>query len=114
MSHDSIIYNPRFAAGQVFTPELWGIMLGRMFYMPAVIELIEALLMPSRREQNAYTWQVRIPSAYEGRPFLELLGDLALGRPLRGADEDTGGSENSPPGLDPAEQREQLHTSGSP
>lgn len=81
-SHDSILYHPRFAAGEVFTPELWGMMLGRMFYMPAVIELMEALVLPSRREQNAYPWQVRIPDLYVGQPFSRILADLALGLPF--------------------------------
>lgn len=78
-SHESIVFHPRFAAGQIFTPELWGTMLGRMFYMPAVIELIEALVIPSRRGQHAYPWQVNIPPMYIGRPFSELVADLAFG-----------------------------------
>jgi len=93
-SHDSILYHPRFAAGQVFTPELWGMMLGRMFYMPAVIELIEALVMPSRREQVAYPWQVRIPSSYIGLPFSQLLADLALGMPLTDVGEEAEAQED--------------------
>lgn len=81
-SHDSIMFHPRFAAGQVFSPELWGMMLGRMFYMPAVIELIEALVMGAMRGQQAYPWQMRVPPKYISRPFRELLGDLALGSVL--------------------------------
>merc|ERR1712232_1174403 len=41
LADDSVLFHPRFAAGQVFTPELWGVMLGRMYHMPAVIEIVE-------------------------------------------------------------------------
>lgn len=75
--HDgSLIFNPRFAAGQIFTPEVWGVMMGRMFYMPAVIELLEALLMPHLRGQPVFTWQFRVPEIYAGRPFMRLAQDL--------------------------------------
>merc|ERR1712113_643294 len=69
---ESVLFHPRFAAGQVFTPELWGVMLGRMFYMPAVIELVEGLSMPHRRGQSAYPWQVRIPRSLVGRGYIEM------------------------------------------
>eukprot|EP00931_Biecheleriopsis_adriatica_P061252 TRINITY_DN36821_c0_g1_i1.p1 TRINITY_DN36821_c0_g1~~TRINITY_DN36821_c0_g1_i1.p1 ORF type:complete len:1281 (+),score=194.53 TRINITY_DN36821_c0_g1_i1:55-3897(+) len=58
---ESVLLHPRFAAGQVFTPELWGVMLGKMYYMPAVIELVESLVMPHRRNQSAFLWQIRVP-----------------------------------------------------
>lgn len=76
----SVLYHPRFAAGQIFTPELWGAMLGCMFYMPAIIELVEALVMPHKRGQQAYPWQIRVPTAYVGRPYCELFSDLATCR----------------------------------
>merc|ERR1719240_1372906 len=66
---ESILFNSRFAAGQVFTPELWGSMLGRMFYMPAIIELVEALVMPNRRGQTAFPWQFLVPPGYVGKTF---------------------------------------------
>jgi len=74
----SAMYHPRFAAGQIFTPELWGAMLGYMYYMPAIIELVEALVMPHKREQHAYPWQICVPTAHVGRKFGELFSDLAL------------------------------------
>eukprot|EP00928_Gymnodinium_smaydae_P028274 TRINITY_DN21602_c0_g4_i3.p1 TRINITY_DN21602_c0_g4~~TRINITY_DN21602_c0_g4_i3.p1 ORF type:complete len:1284 (-),score=118.81 TRINITY_DN21602_c0_g4_i3:1663-5484(-) len=92
-SHDSIMFHPRFAAGQVFSPELWGMMLGRMFYMPAVIELIEALVLPSRREQVSYPWQIHIPSSYIDLPFSELLTALTLGASMEDQD-NSGGTED--------------------
>lgn len=73
----SILFNVRFAAGQVFTPELWGAMLGRMFYMPAIIELVEALVMPHRRGQRAFPWQIRVPPRYIGANFVQLVTDMA-------------------------------------
>jgi len=75
---ESILFHPRFIAGQVFTPELWGAMLGRMYYMPATIELIEALVMPHRRKQTAYPWQIRPPASFVGRPYAWLVEALAL------------------------------------
>jgi len=76
---ESVTFNMRFAAGQVLTPEIWGCMLGRMYYNPAVIELSEALVMPQRRGQRAFPWQVRPPPRYIGRSYEELVVDLAMG-----------------------------------
>jgi hypothetical protein len=76
---ESILFHPRFAAGQVFTPELWGAMLGRMFYMPAIIELVEALVIPHRRGQVAAIWQIRVPSFFCSLTFSELLSTMVLG-----------------------------------
>merc|ERR1712110_746518 len=77
--NESVLFHPRFAAGQVFTPELWGVMLGHMYYMPAVIEIVEALAMPHRREQRAFPWQMRVPSAFVGRSFGMLFKSLLMG-----------------------------------
>lgn len=82
-SRESIMFHPRFAAGQIFTPELWGTMLGRMFYNPASIELIEALVMPASRGQHVYPWQLRVPAMYAGRPVLDLIMDLCFGVRIR-------------------------------
>jgi len=96
-SHDSILYDSRFSAGQVFTPELWGVMLGRMFYMPAVIELMEALIMPNRRSQHAFPWQVQVPPKYIGLKFVDLISDMALGCSLD--EDDQEGAQTSVPEL---------------
>lgn len=77
MHAPSILFNARFAAGQIFTPELWGAMLGRMYYMPAIIELVEALVMPHRRGQRSYPWQISVPPKYVGQPFVQLVRDIA-------------------------------------
>merc|ERR1711976_836243 len=73
------MFNPRFAAGQVFTPELWGVMLGRLFYMPALIELVEAIVMPHRRGQVAFSWQIQVPEQFAGVAFSKLFHTLATG-----------------------------------
>eukprot|EP00927_Polykrikos_kofoidii_P021886 TRINITY_DN20594_c0_g1_i1.p1 TRINITY_DN20594_c0_g1~~TRINITY_DN20594_c0_g1_i1.p1 ORF type:complete len:1504 (+),score=188.44 TRINITY_DN20594_c0_g1_i1:635-4513(+) len=73
------MFNPRFAAGQVFTTEVWGAMLGHMFYMPALIELLEALVMPDRRGQSAFFWHIRVLPKYAGRPCSRLFRDMVLG-----------------------------------
>jgi len=75
----SALFHPRFAAGQIFTPELWGSMLGRIYYMPAIIELIEALALPHVRGQTAFPWQIRVPPSYVGREYSTLFLDLAMG-----------------------------------
>jgi len=85
---ESVLFHPRFAAGQVFTPEIWGSMLGRAFYNPAIIETVEALVMPHRRGQRAFPWQIRVPAPYVGQPYSELVKDMALG-----------GWETGPPGI---------------
>eukprot|EP00929_Paragymnodinium_shiwhaense_P030875 TRINITY_DN17412_c0_g3_i2.p1 TRINITY_DN17412_c0_g3~~TRINITY_DN17412_c0_g3_i2.p1 ORF type:complete len:1226 (-),score=292.06 TRINITY_DN17412_c0_g3_i2:270-3947(-) len=76
---DVMMFHPRFAAGQVFTTEVWGAMLGRMFYMPALIELVEALVMPNRRGQSAFSWQLSIPAKYVGKRLSTLFRDLLFG-----------------------------------
>ncbi|CAK0900105.1 unnamed protein product [Prorocentrum cordatum] len=75
----SAIFHPRFAAGQIFTPELWGAMLGRIYYMPAIIELIEALALPHVRGQVAFPWQIRVPPSYVDKEYSTLFLDLAMG-----------------------------------
>lgn len=75
----SALFHPRFAAGQIFTPELWGAMLGRIYYMPAIIELIEALALPHVRGQAAFPWQIRVPPSYVGKEYSTLFLDLAMG-----------------------------------
>merc|ERR1719188_2351811 len=59
-----------------------------MYYMPAVIELVEALVMPSRRDQTTYPWQVKVPEPYIGRAFIDVLTELVLGCSLVGDEED--------------------------
>jgi len=75
---ETILFHPRFAAGQVFTPELWGVMLGKMYYMPAVIELVESLVMPHLRGQQSFPWQLKIPEALVGEPISILWMALAV------------------------------------
>eukprot|EP00929_Paragymnodinium_shiwhaense_P101123 TRINITY_DN63969_c0_g1_i1.p1 TRINITY_DN63969_c0_g1~~TRINITY_DN63969_c0_g1_i1.p1 ORF type:complete len:1499 (-),score=248.50 TRINITY_DN63969_c0_g1_i1:97-4593(-) len=74
------VFNARFAAGQVFTSELWGAMLGRVFYMPALVELVQTLVMPDRKNQTSFCWQVRVPEDYHRKAFSNLFNDMLLDR----------------------------------
>jgi len=94
---ESVLFHPRFAAGQVFTPEIWGAMLGRAFYNPAIIETVEALVMPHRRGQAAFPWQIRVPPAYVGHHYSELVKDMALGGWDKGAGKSQAPSEPGAP-----------------
>ena len=51
-----------------------------MFYMPAVIEILEALVMPHRRHQQAFPWQIKAPEEFVGRPFSQLMWAFATGK----------------------------------
>lgn len=78
-TEDPIMFHPRFAAGQVFPPQLWGAMLGRMYYMPVLIELVEALVLPHRREQSSFSWQISVPPRYVGKKFGQFFSDCVNG-----------------------------------
>eukprot|EP00930_Biecheleria_cincta_P034256 TRINITY_DN23688_c0_g1_i1.p1 TRINITY_DN23688_c0_g1~~TRINITY_DN23688_c0_g1_i1.p1 ORF type:complete len:1281 (-),score=241.44 TRINITY_DN23688_c0_g1_i1:26-3793(-) len=73
----NVLFHPRFAAGQIFSHEIWGAMMGKMYYMPAILEIMEALTMPQQRGQDAFPYQIRVPSAYVGDYFSRLVTALA-------------------------------------
>eukprot|EP00931_Biecheleriopsis_adriatica_P073296 TRINITY_DN4760_c0_g1_i6.p1 TRINITY_DN4760_c0_g1~~TRINITY_DN4760_c0_g1_i6.p1 ORF type:complete len:1250 (+),score=172.90 TRINITY_DN4760_c0_g1_i6:109-3858(+) len=72
-----ILLNARFAAGQVFSPAIWGAMLGRMYSLPATTEIMEALAMPQKRGQAVYPYQIRVPKIYVRAELHTLVRDLA-------------------------------------
>merc|ERR1712050_638059 len=72
-----------------------GAMLGKMVYMPAMIELVEALVMPHRRGQHSFPWQIRVPEHYVGKEYEELFFDLAQGRDIM-KNPDVGTDRESP------------------
>ena len=62
----------RFAAGRVLPkPELCAI-FSMAFYTPGVLELLEALINPSKTQQNSLTWVCPVPPEYAGKPYCEL------------------------------------------
>jgi hypothetical protein len=70
--------NPRFASGHVVTVNFLGEMLGREYYVPATMELLEALVMPARRGQPCIPFQAPVPRDLIGGTFGELFGRWVL------------------------------------
>lgn len=64
--------HPRSLAGHVFTPDFFGSLLGRMYYFPATIEFVEAIVMPGQTGQNSFLWQTRVPKDLHDKSFLQL------------------------------------------
>eukprot|EP00928_Gymnodinium_smaydae_P039055 TRINITY_DN26773_c0_g1_i1.p1 TRINITY_DN26773_c0_g1~~TRINITY_DN26773_c0_g1_i1.p1 ORF type:complete len:1110 (-),score=83.92 TRINITY_DN26773_c0_g1_i1:167-3496(-) len=62
----------QFMSGQVFTLSFLGEMLGREFYVPSTMELLQALIMPARRGQTSFPFLVSVPPAFEGQTFTQL------------------------------------------
>lgn len=71
---------PRYLAGTIFTPDFFGTMVGRMYYLPATIELIEALAMPAKMGQPSSGWQTRVPKEFVGRSFGDLFEAFCRGQ----------------------------------
>merc|ERR1719160_1333350 len=61
--------DPRYAIGQVFTLQLLGQCLGREYYVPSTLELMEALVMPARKGQPTFPFLVPVPDALVGKTF---------------------------------------------
>jgi len=68
-----LLLQPKFAAGEVFTPDFFGAMLGHIFNFPATIEFVEALVQPVSHHQNVVAWQVLCPAKWVDRPLRELV-----------------------------------------
>merc|ERR1711971_1355462 len=69
----NLLFQQRFADGQVFTDDVFGTMLARVFRFPAMIEFAEALTMPNIRRQPVFVWQVHCPPEFLARTFGELV-----------------------------------------
>ena len=67
---------PRYAAGRIFTPAAIGALYGQAYQMPGVLEVLEALVLPSSRGQKTFPLQLPplewIASDYIGKTFGEL------------------------------------------
>ena len=71
---DAVIYQklntpvhflPRYAGGRVFVPPLLGALYARAYSTPGILELTEAMTMPSRRRQVSYPWLIDVPQQYQ-------------------------------------------------
>jgi len=71
---------PSFAAGQVFSPDFFGSVLGHIYNFPATIEFIETICMPQYNHQSSFSWQVRCPPKWVKRTFGELVRSWANGQ----------------------------------
>jgi len=67
-----LVMQRRFAAGQVFTPDFYGCLMGHIFHFPATIEFVEALVMPDRLNQTSHVWQVSVPPEWLGKEYSSL------------------------------------------
>jgi len=74
------ISSPRFAAGQIFVPSLFGALFAMSYTTPGVMELMEALVMPSRRGQNTFPFMLpaleRVATDWIGRTYGDLCDSL--------------------------------------
>lgn len=62
----------RYLAGEVMTFDFMGTMLGRMYYLPGTVDLVEAYAMPSKGSQDSFSWQTHVPPEFVNKTFLEL------------------------------------------
>jgi len=62
----------QFACGQVFSLSFLGEMLGREYYVPSTMELLQALVMPARRGQSSFPWLVPMPQEFAGKTYASL------------------------------------------
>lgn len=70
-------YDPRFAAGHIFTTRAIGALLGRAFYTPGTLEVIQSLVNPDEDDDEAiFPWQVAPKDEYVGMAYGDLLHGL--------------------------------------
>lgn len=72
----SFALNESFAAGQAFTLDFFGGLLGHIYKFPASIEFLQMVLMPDRTDQRSELWQVPCPTEWVGRTFGSLVLEL--------------------------------------
>lgn len=77
---ESSISSPRFAAGRIFVPSLFGSLFANSYTTPGIMELIEAMVMPGRREQVSFPYMLpaleRIAVSWVGKTYGELVERL--------------------------------------
>jgi len=74
---ESYTMHQSYAAGHVFSPPLLGALLAQAYYTPGIMELMDALVLPNRRHQEVFPWQMPVPAPYVGKPYRELYRALA-------------------------------------
>jgi len=56
---------PRYAGGRVLVSSLLGSLYAQAYSTPGILELTEAMTMPSRRRQVSYPWLIDVPQQYQ-------------------------------------------------
>mmetsp|Transcript_7239 Transcript_7239/g.8618 ORF Transcript_7239/g.8618 Transcript_7239/m.8618 type:complete len:1441 (+) Transcript_7239:158-4480(+) len=62
----------RFAAGRVLPKPAIAALFSMAYYTPGILELIEALVNPTKTEQTSLVWVAPVPLSYANRPYSEL------------------------------------------
>jgi len=79
-SDESSISSPRFASGRIFVPSLFGSLFANSYTTPGIMELVEAMIMPSRRNQTSFPFMLpaleRVAVNWIGRTYRELATEL--------------------------------------
>jgi len=79
-SDESSISSPRFAAGRIFVPSLFGSLFANSYTTPGIMELIEGMIMPSRRHQTSFPFMLpaleRVAQNWIGKTYTELAAAL--------------------------------------
>jgi hypothetical protein len=97
---NSLRLNTRFASGQVFCLSFVGAMMGREYYVPSTIEVLEALVMPTMRDQCCSVWLVPMPQHLVGKTFAELFEEFVWVKQKAAAKKETFSSHRSTSSLD--------------
>ena len=85
-SDESSISSPRFASGRIFVPSLFGSLFANSYTTPGIMELVEAMIMPSRRNQTSFPFMLpaleRVAVNWIGRTYRELATVSSIAKPL--------------------------------
>merc|ERR1712151_85083 len=74
---DASCLDPRYASGQIFTPQVLGSLLAHAFYTPGIVEVMQALITPDAEDANCNVpWQVHLSPEYHGLTYGELVPAL--------------------------------------
>lgn len=60
---------PRYGAGRVIVPSMLGALYAQAYSTPGILELAEALTMPSRRRQVSHPWLIDVPREFHGKSY---------------------------------------------
>jgi len=70
---------PCYRRGSLITNAFLGSIVGNMYYMPATIEIAEALSLPQRGKHASFCWQTEVPPYSFNEPFADLVLKSVVG-----------------------------------